>query len=310
MRRREFIGFAGAAATWPLTALAQKKLPLIGFIGDAEARPDIFRGLADNGFVEGRDFRSEYRYNGAETPELVQARVALIVASFAAPDVKAAAQSIPVVFLTGEDPVAIGLAASLNRPGGNATGVTTRVAELMAKRLEILRELTPTAKVVGYFAEPSVPRITEGEIKELQASVSTLGFRLAILNVLNRSDIETGFATFAREHVDALIVGGAFTFFKNRDLLAALAISHKMPAIYPFRQYATLDGLASLGTRISEGWYLMGVYAARTLKGEKPSELPVQQVTKTELVLNLKTAKAMGLTVPPTLLARADEVIE
>jgi putative ABC transport system substrate-binding protein len=320
MRRREFMTLlGGAAAAWPLAARAQQNMPLIGFMdlgGDTKA--EILRGLAENGFVEGRDFRGEDTWSNfepnrqaAQANSLVGRGAALIVANsqatFAA---KAATQSIPIVFQTVHDPVEIGLIQSFSRPGGNLTGVTILNTTLIAKRLEILRQLVPAANSIAYLSNSTNTEVNEAEMKELQAAARSLRVRLRIVHANHYHEIERAFATVAREQVDALILSGELLYWVNRVDIPQYASSHKVPTIYSARQYVALGGLINFGTRYADGWYTMGVYAARILKGEKASELPVQQITKTELVLNLQTAKALGLAIPPTLLARADDVIE
>ena len=321
MTRREFITLiGGAAVAWPVAAQQQQSLPLIGFMGVGPfASPDILRGLAENGLVWGRDFRAEYRWAeyepiqmAAQALDLVQrgATVIVTIGNSEALAAKAATQSIPIVFLAGADPVEIGLAESLNRPGGNLTGFSSLGTGLIAKRLEVLRELVPTASSIAYLGNPTDTELTEIETRELQVAARILGVRLIFLNARNPGEIRGAYETLARERADALIVSGNLVFFVSRDQLAAFSASYKVPTIYAAREYAESGGLASFGTRGADGRYMLGVYAARILKGEKPSELPVQQITKTELVVNLWAAKPLSLTVPPTLLARADEVIE
>jgi putative ABC transport system substrate-binding protein len=323
MKRREFIGLLGGAAAWPLTARAQQQsLPLIGFMGVGPfAGPDIRRGLADNGFVQGRDFRAEYRWAefdpkqmAVQAADLVQrgASVIVTIAQSEALAAKAATQSIPIIFMTSADPVEIGLVESLNRPGGNLTGVYGLGTGLIAKRLEVLRELVPTANSIAYLSNPTDSATTEIETRELQIAARIFGVKLIFLNARNEPELGGAYETLAREHADALIVSATLVFFGSRYQLALLSAWHKVPTIYAARDYVVdgNGGLVSFGTKGSDGRYLSGVYTARILKGEKPSELPVQQITKTELVVNLQTAKVLGLTVPPTLLVRADEVIE
>ena len=321
MRRRKFITLLGSAATaWPLVARAQQSLPLIGFMGVGPfAKPEILRGLAENGFVEGRDFRAEYRWSeydptqmATHAADLVQrgASVIVTITQAEALAAKAATQSIPIVFQAAADPVEIGLVESLNRPGGNVTGVSNLSTALIAKRLEILHELVPTANSIAHLSNPTDTATTEIEARELQVAARILGIKLISLNARNPLEFGGAYETLAREHADALIVGGTLVFFAGRDQLASLSAFYKIPAIYPARDYVESGGLASFGTRNADGRYLLGVYAARILKGEKPSELPVQQITKTELVVNVWVAKKLSLPIPPALLARADDVIE
>ena len=322
MRRREFLTLlGGAAAALPLSARAQEQsLPLIGFMGVGPfAGPDIRRGLADSGFVQGRDFRAEYRWAefdpkqmAAQAADLVQrgASVIVTIAQSEALAAKGATRSIPVIFMTSADPVEIGLVESLNRPGGNLTGFYGLGTGLIAKRLEILHELVPTANSIAYLSNPTDAATTEIETRELQVAARILGVKLIFLNARDEGALVEAYDTVARERTGALIVSATLLFFTRRNELAAFSASYKVPTIYAAREYAESGGLVSFGARGSDARYLSGVYAARILKGEKPSELPVQQITKTELVVNLQTAKELGLTVPPTLLARADEVIE
>lgn len=321
MRRREFIGLIGGAAVWPLTARAQQSsLPLIGFMGVGPfAGPDIRRGLADNGFVQGRDFRAEYRWAefdpkqmAAQAADLVQrgASVIVTIAQSEALAAKAATPTIPIVFQAGADPVEIGLVDSLNRPNGNLTGVSLLNTALTAKRLEVLHELLPTASSIAHLSNPADMAATETETTQLKVAAHLLGVKLIFLEARNALELVGAYETLAQKHADALIVSGTVLFFVNRHELARLSASYKIPTIYGAREYAQAGGLVSFGTRGSDGRYMLGVYAARILKGAKPSELPVQQITKTELVVNLDAAKNLGLTVPPTLLVRADEVIE
>jgi putative ABC transport system substrate-binding protein len=321
MRRREFIaGLAGAAA-WPLKAYAQQQsLPLIGFMGVGPfAGPDVLSGLAANGLVRGKDFQTEFRWSDYDPAQMaahaayfVQRGVSVIIAITHAEALaaKAATQSIPIVFLAGADPVEIGLVESLNRPSGNLTGVYGLGTSLAAKRFEILHDLVPAVNSIAYLGNPTDTATTEIETRELQVAARILGIRLIFLNARNSLEFGGAYESLAREHAHALIVSGTLLFFVSRDELAAFSAYQKVPTIYGAREYTEAGGLASFGARGADGRYLLGVYAARLLKGEKPSDLPVQQITKTELVINVGAAKTLGLTVPTTLLARADEVIE
>lgn len=318
MRRRDFMGLVGGAAAWPIATHAQQTLPLIGFMDfGGSTKDEILRGLADNGFVEGRHFRSEYlwaEYNesthAVHARYLVQKGASLIIANLkAALAAKGATQSIPVVFHTGRDAVEIGLVESYNRPGGNLTGVSTQNTELVGKRLELLREMVPTARSIAYIANPTNKEVIESEAIEIQNAARLLGVRLIIKHASQFSEIERAFEAAAREGADAVFLSADLLFYVSRAYLPHIAATYRLPTIYNARQYLEWDGLASYGARQTEAWYIMGVYAARILKGEKPSELPVRQVA-TELVLNLKTARNLGLTLSPSLLARADEVIE
>jgi len=327
VKRREFVTLlAGAAATaWPLAARAQQAMPVIGFLSSALPGPyahilAAFRsGLKEAGYVEGRSVAIEYRWAEGQNdrlPELVadlvRRQVALIVAtgtpeSLAA---KAATRKIPIVFQVGTDPADIGLVPSLNRPGGNLTGVTNLNAETGPKRLELLRELLPTAKVMALLVNPTSPTIAETLSRELQAAAPILGLQLHRLQASNEREIDDAFASLVRLRASALVISPDVYFNSRSGQLAALALRQAMPAIYQFRAFAAAGGLMSYGSDLTESYRHVGLYAGRILKGAKPADLPVYQATKVELIINLKTAKALGLTVPPTLLALADEVIE
>jgi putative ABC transport system substrate-binding protein len=243
--------------------------------------------------------------------DLVRRRVSVIVAvsTEAALAAKAATTTIPIVFTTGGDPVALGLVAGLNRPGGNLTGTANLAAELSPKHLQLLRELIPSAAVFGVLADPAFPA-TQSTIADVQAAARTLGLRLVVVNSRTNSDLETAFATFSQQHVGGVLVGISNFFNRHVEQLAALAARHELPAIYPFREYALGGGLMSYGASVGYLYHQAGIYTGRILKGDKPADLPVQQVTKIDLVINLKTAKALGLTIPETLLATADAVIQ
>ena len=326
MTRRAFITLLGGAAAWPLAVPAQTAIAIIGFLssrssGDSEHLVTAFRlGLKETGYVEGDNaviaFRwAEGRYDRlpAQAAELARQRVAVIVAAggnvvaFAA---KAATQTIPIVFMQGADPVRIGLVDSLNRPGGNLTGFGLLSAETAAKRLELLLELVPKATSIGYLRNPTNPAYAEAETREVQAAASAHGLWLLTANASSPSEIETTFADLLRQGIDALQVSSDGFLLTHPDQIVALAARHAVPAIYAWRQFMAVGGLISYGTNIRDGWRQAGIYTGRILKGEKPSELPVQQVTKIELIINLKTAKTLGLTVPLPLSGLADEVIE
>ena len=326
MRRREFIAGLGSAAAWPLVARAQQPaMPVIGFLSPQSADDDyknvtvpFLQGLKEAGYVEGQNVAVEYRYAEnqpdrlpALAADLVRRRVAAIVAP--GPEAplaaKAATTTIPIVFATGADPVALGLVASFNRPGANVTGSVNLEAELAPKRLQLLRELIPNAALFGVLADPAFP-VTQSTIADLQAAARILGLQLVVVNARTDSDLEMVFATFSQQHVGAVLVGGSSFFNQRLEQLAALAARHALPAIYPFREFAPAGGLMSYGTSLGYGYHQAGIYTGHILKGEKPADLPVQQLTKIEMVINLKTAKALGLTIPQTLLAAADEVIQ
>jgi putative ABC transport system substrate-binding protein len=327
IRRRQFIVGLGSAAAWPVVARAQQSaVPVIGFLSTQSADNDyknvtvpFLQGLKETGYVDGQNVAVEYRWAENQydrlpelTADLIRRRVAVIVAvgidvALAA---KAATTTIPIVFSAGGDPVALGLVASLNRPGANVTGTAVLEAELTPKRLQLVHELIPDATRFGVLTDPA-SRGTQSAVANLQVAARTLGLQLFVVNARTDSDLEMAFASFSQQRVAAFLVGFGGTFFNRRtEQLAALASRHALPAMFPFREYALAGGLMSYGGSIAESYRLVGVYTGRILKGEKPADLPVQQVTKIELTVNLKTAKALGLTIPETLLATADEVIQ
>jgi putative ABC transport system substrate-binding protein len=296
----------------------QPAMPLVGWLGlgsspSGEAITAVKQGLAETGFVEGRNFAFEYR--GAEfqydrlpslAADLVRRRVAVIVATtvLAARAAKAATKTIPIVFATGADPVASGLVASLNRPGGNVTGIADLQAELGPKRLQLLHELLPNAATLGVLADLAVPDV-QSIVADLQAAARTLGLQLVVANASTDSDLEPAFATFSQQRVGAVLV-----YTSAQLAAAALAARHALPAMLISREFVLAGGLMSYSTSHGDFFHQVGIYTGRILKGDKPADLPVQRVTKLELVINLKTAKALGLTIPETLLATADEVIQ
>ena len=327
MRRRAFITLlGGAAVAWPLAARAQQPaLPVIGFLN--QASPDGYRrmvtafrqGLQESGYVEGRNVAIEYRWAGghndrlpAMVAELVQRQVTVIAATTtpAALAAKAATTSIPIVFEMGGDPIALGLVASLSRPGGNVTGVTQLNVEVASKRLELLHELLPTAIVTALVVNPTNPAVTEVVLRASQAAAQRLGLDLHVLNASSESDFDGVFANVIQLRAGGLVIGSDAFFNSRSEQLAALALRHAVPTVFENREFVAAGGLAAYSGDIADAYHLAGVYAARILKGEKPGELPVQQATKVEMFLNLKTAKALGIKVPLPLLGRADEVIE
>jgi putative tryptophan/tyrosine transport system substrate-binding protein len=324
VNRREFITLlSGAAAAWPLAAGAQQPaVALIGLLAGAQLDDRLLnairQGLKDAGYVEGRNVAIKYRTADGRfnrlpglAAELVADPVAVIVAAAppAAVAAKAVTATIPIVFVTGADPVQLGLVSSLNRPGGNVTGVTFLVTALGAKRLELLRELVPSAKIVGFLVNPANPT-SESQTTDTQAAARALDIELVIRNARSESDIDSAFENLAQERVNAVIIGADQLFTSRRDQLVVLAARHALPAIYYLSEFADAGGLISYGANVTDAYRLGGGYVGRILKGEKPADLPVQQTVKFELAINLKTGKALGLTVPDKLLVAADEVIE
>src|SRR3954471_13720634 len=324
MRRRDVLAAIGAA--WPLTARAQQKaMPVIGFLGSALSGPyapyvAAFRqGPSETGYVEGEDFAIEYRWAEGKyerlpalAADLVSRKVDLIAASggnVSALAAKNATSTIPIVFFTGGDPVGEGLVASLARPGGNVTGVTFMFAELTPKRLELLSELVPKAGVIALLTNPNSPG-TERMTQEVQEAAGAKGMQLTVLKASTEAAIEAAFFSLMQLRAGALMVVADPFFFSRREQLLSLAARHAVPTMYQYPEFAAFGGLIAYGSSVTAAYRRVGVYAGRILKGEKPGDLPVQQPTKFELAINLKTAKALGLTVPPSLLARADEVIE
>jgi putative tryptophan/tyrosine transport system substrate-binding protein len=326
MRRREFITLVGGAAVWPVAARAQQSaIPLIGFLGSE--LPDLYvgrlraflQGLNEAGFVESRNVMIEYRWAEGHNDrlpgladDLVRRRVTVMVAT-STPAVlaaKAATTTIPIAFLTGTDPVAMGVVASLNRPGGNMTGVSNLNVEIGAKQLELLHELVPAATLIALLVNPATPVLADTLSRGLQTAARTIRRQILVVSASTEREIDTAFTTLVRQKAGALVVGNDPFFNARPDQLVALASRHAVPAIYPYREFTAAGGLMSYGSNLADAYRLVGVYTGRILKGEKPSDLPVQQSTKVELVINLKTAKALGLTVPQTLQVAADEVVE
>jgi putative tryptophan/tyrosine transport system substrate-binding protein len=319
VKRRAFITLIGSAAAWPLAARAQQPaMPVIGFLrstslADATHLVVAFRqGEGENVAIEYRWAEGRLDRLPALFADLVRQQVALIVGNTpSALAAKAATTTVPIVFATGSDPVIDGLVASLNRPGANATGVSFLAGVLGTKRLELLRQLVPKAATIAVLVDPgpNVPE-AERELRDIQAAAHASGQELIVVEVRSDRDIEAAFATFARRGAGALFVGTSAFFNSRRERVAALAIRHALPASYVQSEFAAAGGLMSYGTSITDAYRLAGIYAGRILKGEKPADLPVQQSTKFEFVINLRTAKALGLEIPDKLLALADEVIE
>jgi putative tryptophan/tyrosine transport system substrate-binding protein len=329
MRRREFLALLGAATVWPLAARAQQQAgaPRIGVLmplaqGDPEgqSRQAAFEaGLKEAGYVKGQNVAIEFRWVAAQydrlpalAADLVRRKVAVIVTPGSAPAAlaaQAATKTIPVVFSTNGDPVQMGLVASLNRPGGNMTGVSYLNNELGAKRLELLREMLHRVELVAVLVNPVSPA-SESNMRDVEAAARAIGQQIRILKINRGSDIEAAFAGLVEQRAGAVMIVASNVFTVNRDLLVQLAARHAIPAIYSSREYVEGGGLMSYAASLTDAYRLVGIYTGRILKGEKPADLPVQQSTKIDLVINLKTAKALGLDIPPALLARADEVIE
>ncbi len=326
MRRRAFISFlGGAAAAWPVAVHAQQlAMPLVGFLtpsrqGALRQQLAAFEGgLKESGYIEGQNVTIEYRFGEGQfdrlpslASDLVQRQVSVIVVSTSAAVLaaKQASTTIPIIFSIGEDPVKLGLVASLNRPGGNVTGVYQFTTGLEAKRLGLLHEMVPRATTIGVLINPNFSAANT-QLRDVQEAAARLGVQLVVLRANEEKDFEAAFATLVQQKAEALLVCGSPFFNGRREQLIVLAARHAVPAIYEWRDFAAAGGLMSYGTHLSDSYRQAGVYAGRVLKGEKPADLPVLQVTKFEFVINLSTAKALGIQVSPTLSARADEVIE
>jgi putative ABC transport system substrate-binding protein len=327
MKRREFITLlGGAAAAWPFSARAQQPaMPVVGFLNGASPIEwavfvDAFKkGLDDEGYSDGKNVAIEYRWAEGRydrlpglAAELVGRRVSVLIATggdVAAQAAKSATNTTPIVFTIGGDPVKLGLVASLNRPGGNMTGVSVLTTSLGSKRLEVLSEVVPKAELIAMLVNPN-NRNYGGQIRDTQEAARALGRQILLLEASREDDFERAFATLVQKHAGALLVSADAFFNSRRDQIVALAARHAIPTIYEFRQFVTVGGFISYGTSLTEGYRQVGIYVGKILKGASPAELPVQQSVKVELSVNLKTAKALGITVPMSLLGRADEIIE
>ena len=327
MRRREFITFVGGAApAWPLVARAeQPAMPVVGFVnaasaqGAAEQLAAFLKGLEENGYVEGRNVAIEYRWAEsrfdrlpAMVADLVHRQVAVIAATStpAALAAKAATTTIPIVFETGTDPVQLGLVTSLNRPSGNMTGVTQLIAEVAPKRLELLHELVPTARAIGVLVNQAAPALAQAQLRAIQSAANTIGLELQVLNASSEHDFDAAFADLIRLRAGGLVISADSVFLRGMEQLATLTVRHAVPAIYQYRKFAAAGGLMSYGPDIRESYRMAGNYTGRILKGVKPADLPIQQVTKVDMYINLKTARALGITIPLPLSGRADEIFE
>jgi ABC-type uncharacterized transport system substrate-binding protein len=328
MRRRDFIKVIGGSAitAWPYAARAQQSaLPVIGFLNAAapqdykREQAAFLKGLGEAGYVEGQNVTIEYRWaegNNDRLPalaaDLIGRQVAVLAATStpAALAAKAATASVPIVFEIGSDPVQLGLVSNLNRPGGNVTGVTQTNVEMAPKRLQLLHELLPAARVMAFLVNPANAATTEATTREMLAAARTLGIELHVLNANIARDVEAAFTTAVELRTGGMVVSGGPFFFSQTENLAARCLQHAMPTIYQFHRFTAAGGLMSYGSEITDAYRLTGVYTGRVLKGDRPADLPVQQATKVEFIINLRTAKALGINVPNTLIGRADEVIE
>ena len=327
MRRREFISLiGGAAAAWPFAARAQQvQMPVVGYLSatspdDGEPRAAAFRrGLQESGYIVGQNVAIEYHWAEqqndrlpAMAADLVKRHVTVIAATTtpAVLAAQAATTTIPIVFEVGSDPVRLGLVTNLNRPGGNITGVTSLIVEVAPKRLELLHELLPTAKAMALLVNPADRALAQAQAREVLSAARNRGLELHVLNVRSEGDFDAVFADIKRLRVGGLVIGAGSVLVRGLNKLAALTVRHAVPAIYQYRDFPAAGGLMSYGSDILDSYRLAGVYTGRVLKGENPAELPVMQATKFELVINLKAAKALGISVPPSMQARADEMIE
>ena len=327
MRRREFIKAATASAVaWPFAARAQQSaIPVLGFVNVASAKNFVrplsafLKGLGEVGYVDGQNVTIEYRWAEGKNDrlpsfvaDLIERKVKVIAATSAPAAIvaKAATTTIPIVFTTADDPVRLGLVTSLNRPGGNVTGATQATVEVAPKQLQLLHELVPKARVMALLVNPAIPTLADSSTRALQAAARTLGLNLHVLNASTEGEFDGVFAKLIQLRAGGLVIGSDPFFTSRTEQLAALAVHHAVPAVYHWREFAVAGGLVSYGAAVTDVYRLAGNYTGRILKGDKPADLPVQQVTKVEMHINQKTAKALGLTVPQALLSRADDVIE
>ena len=326
MRRRDFIKAIGGAVAWPLAARAQQQSPVIGFLGSSS--PDVYsdrlrafrQGLKELGYVEGQNVQIEYRWAEAQNDrlaalavDLVRHQVSLIVAGGGTPSAlaaKAATTTIPIVFAIAVDPVEVGLVTSVNRPGGNLTGVTNLNVEIGPKRLELLHELVPTAAIIAVLVDPTSPTISEAFLGSLQNAAPTFRMQLHVLRASTEPEIEAAFATLHQLRAAALVIGPSTFFNARTEQLAALSLRYAVPTVFQFRPFVAAGGLVSYGSDETEYYRLVGSFAGKILNGDKPADLPVQQTTTVELIVNLKTAKMLGISVPQSVQSRANEVIE
>lgn len=327
LKRREFITLFASAATWPFVARAQQSaMPVIGFLNASTRRSyeryigAFYRGLEEAGYTEHVNVAIEYRWADGQydrlralAADLVGRGVSVIAATGGSPPAlaaKAATSTIPIVFRTGFDPVEVGLVTNLARPGGNVTGITTLTGELGQKQFALLHELVPAARRVGVLVNPTRPKLAEVISQDVQGGADAVGVELLVLNASTDHELDEAFATLVDQRVGALVIGADAFFFSRSERLASLSLQHSIPSIYQYRDFPAAGGLMSYGGSFPDAYRLVGLYVGRILNGEKPGDLPVQRSTKLELILNLKTAKALGLPVPQTLLVSADEVIE
>jgi putative tryptophan/tyrosine transport system substrate-binding protein len=326
MKRRKFIAIlAAVAAARPLAARSQQAMPVIGFLGSdspelyADRLAALRRGLKEAGYVEGHNVAIEYRWAEGQNDRLQQlaaglaARQVSVMATSTVPAalaLKAASSSIPIVFFVAADPIALGLVASLNRPGGNLTGTTTSTLEIGSLQLQLLHEVVPTATRFALLINPTSPNLANAQVQDLQAAARSLGLDIELSRASNDSEIDVAFDEMARLHVGGLVISADSFFFSRKERLAVLAARHALPAIFGFREFAAAGGLISYGASPTEQHRVVGIYIGRILSGEKPANLPVQLATKVELIVNLKTARTLGLNIPLPILGRADEVIE